>query len=121
MACLAVYTILSIGASFVCRANKIILMVLHTKLASMLRKMAFPLLPDKAADGLRSKSLLQSSAMSMVCKACTVKAWPPKPYHNKRDISHCQAAALQQSTACLLVKMPDLDGLECHQTVHHLR
>ncbi len=73
MACLAVYTIFSIGASFVNRANTFKVLVLHTKLASVLRKTAFPMLPDKVdgfvADGLASKRLLQSNVLSKVCKA----------------------------------------------------
>lgn len=77
MACLAVYTIFSIGASFVSRTNKSKVLVLHTKLASVLRKTAFPMLPDKVdgfvADGLASKRLLQSNVLSKVQQSTAVQ------------------------------------------------
>jgi len=84
--------------------DKFHLLVLHTKLAPMLRKQAFPLLPDEA-DGLPSTSLFQSNVVTKVCKA-----WPPRYYHN-RDISLCQSAALQQSTACSVLKCLTLMAL----------
>ena len=73
MACMAMYTTLSM--------DKFYWLILHTKLESMRRKMAVPLLLAKAdgfaADGLPSKSLRQSSVVSKVCKA-----WQPRYYQS---------------------------------------